>query len=264
MEKNKKYLIKESELKEIIQEMILMELYDPKDYAGMYTKNYTGKIPNAGDALSGAWNMIKGIPNAIIPDEYKNQVANNGPGFWNDLQRRMLDMLGASAAGTAGPDWLPKLNQIGGKPGTGPNKNAEQQLNVNKAVDWLRNHAYPRYIKEKCGHCATYVRTALNAGGLDAPHGMDGLYAKNYIRILPENGWVEISPNQAGELCDVCVIDSCIGGNGKKHPAGHISMCIGNGVWASDFIQNSMVGISGGIKPGQGNVVHVFRYRNRV
>lgn len=264
MEKNKKYLIKESELKEIIQEMILMELYDPKDYAGMYTKNYNGRIPNAGDAISGVWNMIKGIPNAAIPDEYKNKVANNGPGFWNDLQRRMLDMLGASAAGTAGPDWIPKTGQVGGKPGTGPNKNAEQQLNVNNAVDWLRNHAYPRYIKSKCGHCAAYVRTALNAGGLDVPHGMNGLYAKNYLRILPENGWVEIPVSQAGELCDVCVIDAFVSGNGKKHYAGHIAMCIGNGVWASDFIQRSMYGINGGLARGEERKVHVFRYRNRV
>ena len=264
MEKNKKYLIKESELKEIIKEMVLMELYNPDDYAHMHTQNYKGPMPNLTDIGRGAWNMIKDIPGAVFSDEYRNKVANSDPGFWNDLQRRMLDLFGVSAPGTAGPDWIPKINQIGGRPGTGPNKNAEQQLNVNQAVDYLRVHSYDHYIKEKCGNCAAAVRTALNAGGLDVPHGMNGLHAKNYIRILPENGWVEIPVNQAGELCDVCVIAPCIDGYGKKHNSGHISMCIGNGVWASDFKQQSMIGLAGGIAPGQGKVVYVFRYRNRV
>ena len=36
----KKYTIKESELKEIIQEMLLMEVYNPNDYKDMYTSDY--------------------------------------------------------------------------------------------------------------------------------------------------------------------------------------------------------------------------------
>ena len=66
MEKNKKYLIKESELKEIIREMVLMELYNPDDYAHMHTQNYKGPAPNLGDAGRGVWNMIKDIPGAVF------------------------------------------------------------------------------------------------------------------------------------------------------------------------------------------------------
>ena len=250
--------------------MILMELYNPDDYAHMHTQNYKGRMPNLTDIGKGAWNMIKDIPDAVFSDEYRDKVANEGgPGVLDDFQRWLLGTLDTSKQGTTGPDVMPWFNQIAGwfsqnKINPGPNKNAEQPLNVNAAVDWLRNNSYDHYIKGKCGYCARYVRIALNNGGLSVPHGMRAWYAKDYLNVLPANGWDEIPVNQAGELCDVCVIGPCIDGNGNKHSSGHISMCIGNGVWASDFKQQSMIGLSGGIAPGQGNVVHVFRYRNRV
>ena len=261
--KGKKYVIKESELKEIIGEMVLNELYNAADYAGMHTQNYNGKVPTVGGALNTVKDMLVNAPGAIISNDTKQNVADSGPGFWNDMRRRFLDMLNANKPGTAGPDWIPGMSTWFSKGASTPNANAEQQLNVNYAVDWLRNHAYRRYIKGVCGNCARYVRTALNAGGLDVPHGNSAKYARDYVRILPANGWQEIPMNSAGELCDVCVLEPFVDTNGNNHPAGHISMCIGNGVWASDFIQQSMFGIAGGVQSPQ-NVAHVYRYRNRV
>lgn len=246
----KKYLIKESELKEIIQEMMLMELFNPDDYNGMHTPGYQGTTPMPKDYIRGAWNLVKGIPGMIIPDSWKQKAAEGN----NPFAQYLLGLLGAQQAGTARPDWVPNLGQHRGE---GSNADAKQQLNVNAAVNWLRNNAG----RKSTGWCARYVRRALNRGGLQVPHGMRAPSAKFYINILPANGWQEIPANQAGELCDVVVIDPCKDSTGKDHPNGHIAMCIGNGVWASDFIQRTMHGLRGTPPPG---AVHVFRYKNKV
>ena len=102
---------------------------------------------------------------------------------------------------------------------------------------------------------------ALNRGGLGVPYGMKADSAKYYINILPANGWEEIPTNQAGEPCDVVVIGPCVDDGGNPHPEGHMAMCLGNGVWASDFIQSTMYGLNGTPPP---SAVHVFRYKNRV
>lgn len=256
----KKYLIKESELKEIIQEMLLMELYNPDDYKNMYTQAYqkaNGTPATPYDYWHGAWNLIKNIPNMTIPDSWKQKAAESGKDTWQYL----LGLLRAQKSGTERADFVPNWGQWRLPEGQGQNADASQQLNVNAAVSWLRNNAYPRYDKNKCGHCAKYVRIALNRGGLMVPHGMRATSAKYYVNILPANGWQEIPVNQAGELCDVVVIDPCVDSNGGKHELGHIAMCIGNGVWASDFIQKTMHGLAGTPPP---SAVHVFRYKNRV
>ena len=247
----KKYLIKESELKEIIQEMLLMELYDPDDYKDMYTPGYNHNQPlkKPVDSIKGAINLVKGIPGMVIPDSWKEKAAAD-QGF----AQYILGLLGAQMAGTARPDFIPNWGQHGGE---GSNADASQQLNVNAAVNWLRNNANPKSI----GYCARYVRRALNAGGLQVPHGMKAYSAKYYLNVLPANGWEEIPVNQAGELCDVVVIGPCKDSSGKNHPQGHIAMCIGNGVWASDFIQKTMHGLRGAPPP---SAVHVFRYKNKV
>lgn len=251
----KKYLIRESELKEIIKEMLLMEVYNPDDYKNMHTAEFlqnNPKVPNAGDALVALGKIATGW----IPDAYKNKVANGGAGVLNDFQRWLLGALGASQAGTAGPDFVPGIQQMFYGVDKGPNADAHQVLNVNAAVNWLRNNAH-----QKSTHwCARYVRTALNAGGLGLPHGMPAGSAKDYLKILPANGWQEIPTNQAGELGDVCVIAPCIDSSGRPHKLGHIAMCIGSGVWASDFIQKTMHGLAGAPPPG---AVHVYRYKNR-
>ena len=234
--------------------MVLMEVFDPKNYEHLNLPGEGGQTPMPKDYLAGLWKLIKGTPNLIIPDSVKQNVANSNNGFWQYI----LSALGAQQAGTAGGDLVRNSGQ---KKGEGQNAGAHEPLHVNAAVNWLRNNAYPYYIKGKSGNCARYVKRALNRGGLDVPYGMPHNYAKDYYNILRANGWQEIPANQAGELCDVVVIMPCIDSAKREHPAGHIAMCIGNSVWASDFIQKSMYGLQGEPPP---SAVHVFRYRNRV
>ena len=137
-----------------------------------------------------------------------------------------------------------------------PNANAEQPLNVTAASNWIRANANRPYNKDYCGYCARYVRLALNAGGLKVPHGMPAGDAKDYLTVLPSNGWDEIPINQAGQPGDVIVIAPH-----GTHPRGHIAMCAGNGQWFSDYAQNSIHGLRK--EPPRGTM-HVFRYRNRV
>lgn len=255
MAKNKKYIIRESELKEIIKEMVLMEVYDPSSFNHLYTKNYTGQAnPNVGSVLSGAWNLIKGIPNAVIPDKWKEAAATGN----SDFAQWILDVLGAQKAGTAGADWVKdwwnstKVGGTGAGVDTGANADAHQPLNVAAACQWLRTNAKPKPSK----YCARYVRMALNRGGLGLPHGMPAPWACYYTKILPANGWVPIDASQAGQPCDVVVIDKCPG-----HPKGHIAMCLGNGQWASDFMQKTVHGLR--VPPPVGTM-HFYRYRNRV
>ena len=254
--KGKKYLIKESELKEIIQEMLLMELYNPDDYKGMYLKGISNApLPNIGDALGGVGNIVKGIPAALIPDKFKEQVANGNGHIGNDFLQWLMNAIGASAAGTSGADWVPNIGQ---RRGEGQNKDAHEQLNVAAACNWLATNA-----KAKSTHrCARYVRIALNRGGLSLPYGMPAPSAKYYVNILPANGWDEIPAAQAGQPCDVVVIDATRSINGKSnYPMGHIAMCIGNGRWASDFLQNSPSGLRYAVPPER---IHFYRYRNKV
>ena len=252
----KKYLIKESELKEIIQEMLLMELYNPDDYKDMYQKGTSNApLPNVGDAIGGLWNIIRGIPAALIPDKFKEQIANGNGSIGNDFMQWLMGALGATAAGTAGPDVLPNFSQISG---SGQNQDAHEQLNVAAACNWLATHA-----KAKSTHwCARYVRMALNRGGLGLPYGMPAPSAKYYVNILPKNGWDVIPEQQAGQPCDVVVIDATRSINGKStYPMGHIAMCIGNGRWASDFLQRTVCGLANPVPPER---IHFYRYRNRV
>jgi hypothetical protein len=247
----KKYIIKESELKEIAQEM-LMELYNPDDHKDMYTKHYTGSVPNLGDAIKGVVDVIKAAPGVMqdyIPDSVKQNAAQGNIGA--DSLQWLLSLGGATAPGTAGPDRVPDIFHWS-KQQNGPNANAEQQLNVNAACTWLRSYAK----RKSSGWCARYVRMALNRGGLSLPHGMSAGYAKDYLRILPKNGWDEIPANEAGQPGDVVVV-----GPYPKHQNGHIAMCIGDGQWASDFLQKTMHGMK---RTPPASAIHVFRYRNRI
>jgi len=255
MEKEgKKYLIKESELKEIIREMMLMELFNPDDYNGMYPK---GSNPNAplptvydygSNILKAGGGLLSMAANAIIPDSWKEKAASGKHGQY------LLSLLGAQKAGTEGADFFRNWGQARGE---GSNADAHQQLDVNAAANWLRNNAH----RKSTGWCARYVRMALNRGGLQAPHGMRAPSAKYYNTVLPANGWEKIPVSQAGEVGDVVVIGPCVDASGRNHPNGHIAMCIGGGTWASDFIQRTMHGLRGAPPP---DAVQVYRYKNRV
>lgn len=262
MEKEKKtYHIRESELREIVREMIAVEAVRDllsEDHEYLRDPASAGKvIPKPYDYLKGVVNVGKGLPRMLIPDSWKEKVANGNGGVGNEFMRWLFGVLGASAEGTAGGDYIPNWGQSG----QSQDPEGKTPFKVAQAVRWMQANAYPRYTKGKCGRCARAVRLALLSGGLHAPWGNYAPSAKYYMSILPANGWDEIPVSQAGEPGDVCVIGACVDSKGRKHPDGHIAMCLGNGVWSSDFIQRNMHGLAGTPPP---SVVKVFRYRNRV
>lgn len=243
--KGKKYILKESELREIVLETILMEVYNSHDYDHLYTKDYAGK--------------------RMLPRDYVERLAKIGGGVGTDLINKLSGGLTNLLLGVGDGGLLPV---IGGTPLVPPkiqreNSDASEPLNVSAAVRWLNSWALPQYDKDKCGRCAAYVRGALNVGGLSAPHKMNAEHAKDYIQVLPNNGWDEIPQNSAGAPGDVMVIDSCVDSSRVSHPYGHIAMCLGNGKWAADYHHGpgNLYGLTGTPPP---KAVHFYRYRNRV
>lgn len=253
--KGKKYVLRESELREIIQEMLLMELYNPNDYNAMHTSNWRGKSIQGTDLTRAATGALKGAGQFILntASDVGSAAIQRIDASKNEPLKYLLGHMGLSAPGYAAADYLPNAGQ--GK-GQGQDPQGQTPFNVSKACYYIKSKAYPQYIKGKCGHCAKNVREALNYGGLPAPWGMAAGSAADYIRILPANGWHTISPAQAGQPGDICVVGACTDANGNYHKHGHISMCVGNGVWVSDFVQRSMYGIIG----PPSNVVFTFRY----
>ena len=240
----KKYVLRESELRDIIREMILMEAYNANDYKTAYTKNWDGKPIQGKDLWNTAKGVISSVPEIFAPGSTEKVMAGNNP-----FLRGLYNLLGANGA-AGNPDWI---YNVGQKPGTTPNADAHEVLDVNRACQWIIANAHPK----STNWCARHVRCALNYGGLGVPHTM-GTLAKNaagYLKILPANGWDKIPVSEAGQPGDVCVIAPHAG-----HPAGHISMCVGGGRWISDFTQKTMHGLK---VPPPAGTVYVFRYRNR-
>jgi hypothetical protein len=103
-------------------------------------------------------------------------------------------------------------------------------FNISTAVTALDKNAQPNSI----GHCARYVRLAIEAGGLST-EGRPGS-ATNYDVFLPKLGFSTIdSTNYAPEKGDIVVLKA-FQGKIKNHEHGHIQMY--DGVqWVSDFKQ---------------------------
>ena len=115
----------------------------------------------------------------------------------------------------------------------GSNNSSNSWSGVNKAIATLNSNAStPAELKNKSkGKCATYVRLALEAGGIDTSgHPVN---AKDYGPHLTKWGFHEISrTNYKPQIGDIRVWQNYEGGN----PAGHIDMYNGKD-WVSDFIK---------------------------
>lgn len=120
-------------------------------------------------------------------------------------------------------------------------------LNVADAVKYLDKHAEKAPTK----HCATFVREALEAGGLFInPHPVN---ACDYGPALMGNGFELVDMDKyVPEAGDVVVIQPYPSGTdkmGKKYKgsdsAGHIAMYDGRN-WVSDFVQSGKSGMMGG------------------
>ena len=249
MKKNgKKYVLKESELKEIILETLLLEKYNRMDYKYMYSDPaMANQNPHTlGDSYDNFTKVTKGIGDMMKGSKWGQKLQDKGYNG-NDFLQWFLGNIGLQKAGSAGSDWVPDYNQWGGRT---QNADAHEVLNAKRACDFLIGNANAK----PTGWCARHVRMALNRGGLGLPHGMMAPSAKYYLNILPRNGWEEISQSQAGQPCDVIVIDAH-----KGHPHGHIAMCVGNGRWISDFAQRTVHGLK--VPPPVGTC-HFYRYKN--
>ena len=116
-------------------------------------------------------------------------------------------------------------------------------FDIDIAVNYLNEHAYPKYDRTTCGRCARAVRLSLEAGGINTTN--HPISAKNYGPYLQKWGFnivdkIDYSPLKG----DVRVFQNYIGGS--TH--GHINMYNGN-QWVSDFFEN-------GFWPGRGYREH--------
>lgn len=98
-----------------------------------------------------------------------------------------------------------------------------------KAVSHLTSHAQPHSL----GHCAEYVRKAIEAGGVKL---IRHVSAKDYGSSLIAVGFQKIvsahaTANYHHRAGDVAVIQPIHG-----HPHGHMAMFSGKH-WISDFVQ---------------------------
>ena len=246
----KKYILRESELADLIIGTILLESSATSISRAAYTPSgRDGQRIQIKDLGQVAGGVISSVPELLFPGSTEKVMNGNNP-----LLRGLYNLLGANGAAAA-PDFVRNVLRGQGR-GQGQNPDAHQKFDVNRAAAWLQHNAHPRYNKATCGWCARYVRIAMNNGGLEAPWGMRAGGANDYLSVLPANGWDLIPIGTTPEIGDVCVVDAHPG-----HPRGHIAMYIGSGVWASDFIQRTMHGLA---TPPPAGKVYLFRYRNRV
>lgn len=123
-------------------------------------------------------------------------------------------------------------------------------FNVSKALEWAKNNVGPKSI----GRCARYVRSMLEAGGMNTAGRPVSAY--QYAGYLPKKGFKHIaslsskSEQAAWSNSKALPGDIAVMAHGQH---GHICMFTGK-QWVSDFVQNNMWPYSGD------GLVNIFRY----
>ena len=123
-------------------------------------------------------------------------------------------------------------------------------FNVSKALEWAKNNVGPKSI----GRCARYVRSMLEAGGMNTAGRPVSAY--QYAGYLPKKGFKHIaslstkSEQAAWSNSNALPGDIAVMAHGQH---GHICMFTGK-QWVSDFVQNNMWPYSGD------GLVNIFRY----
>lgn len=128
-------------------------------------------------------------------------------------------------------------------------------FNINGALQRLVSNANAHSL----GYCAKYVRTAMEAGGLNTSTRPD--WAWKYINWLPTQGWKLMTTcssrteqalytQSQAQPGDIAVYQKP--GYGTTAP-GHICMWSGRN-WISDFVQSNM-----NVYSGETNI-YIFRY----
>jgi len=132
---------------------------------------------------------------------------------------------------------------------------------MEKAIQHLQANAEPPY---GVGKCATYVREALEAGGLTISREGSGS-AKDYGSRLSKAGFLATKgdaakPYQKG---DIAVIDGfskdAAKGVTKDYPHGHLAMYDGT-QWISDFKQSGSEPYPGSNYVKAGPAIVIYRY----
>lgn len=133
------------------------------------------------------------------------------------------------------------------------------EFNIANALKKLETNAKPTSV----GKCASFVRTAMEAGGLSTIGRPN--WAWEYINWLPTQGWSLVKKcgtlqeqldynTKLAQPGDVAVYQKP--GCGTTQP-GHICMWSGK-MWISDFRQNKMNVYSGNTP------IYVFRYTGKI
>ena len=123
-------------------------------------------------------------------------------------------------------------------------------FNVSKALEWAKNNVGPK----SDGRCARYVRSMLEAGGMNTAGRPVSAY--QYAGYLPKKGFKHIaslstkSEQAAWSNSNALPGDIAVMAHGQH---GHICMFTGK-QWVSDFVQNHMWPYSGD------GLVNIFRY----
>lgn len=123
-------------------------------------------------------------------------------------------------------------------------------FNVSKALEWAKNNVGPKSV----GRCARYVRSMLEAGGMNTAGRPVSAY--QYAGYLPKKGFKHIaslstkSEQAAWSNSNALPGDIAVMAHGQH---GHICMFTGK-QWVSDFVQNNMWPYSGD------GLVNIFRY----
>ena len=140
------------------------------------------------------------------------------------------------------------------EPIVAPYISPDGKWDIDRSVKWITENSYERYIYNKCGNCAKWVRMALEAGGMSTVGRPRSAY--QYAGFLPLKGFKHIATlvnRQEQSLFSSSSVktgDISVMSHGAN---GHI--CIWNGnQWVSDFKQSNMW-------PYTGNgVCRIFRY----
>ncbi|PWG77898.1 hypothetical protein, partial [Pararcticibacter amylolyticus] len=126
-----------------------------------------------------------------------------------------------------------KKNNVGASSGESGNLElANNSFDIDRSVDYLNDHAFPKYDRKTCGHCAFAVRMALEAGGINTSNHPGS--ARQYAPYLIRWGFSTTSADgYSAKKGDIRVFQPYPNGS----PHGHIDMFNGN-QWISDFKEN--------------------------
>lgn len=114
---------------------------------------------------------------------------------------------------------------------------SKSKFDLDKATQYLDEHALPAYDKEKAGHCARAVRVAIGAGGREVANTEE---AKDYGPKLVDAGYTRLDANTRKNYTpqkgDVIIYPALL----PDHEHGHMEMYDGKQC-VSDFKQKGPI-----------------------